>query len=208
MCHRVPLPEPVLEAMVGLSLAGGHQRFGAVLLGAFRSVARVGEWINAHRRDLLLPSDLLSPDTSRAFLTIGAPKSGKRGGARSQHVLVEGTWTVSILEWVFAGLAADCLLFSGGARRFRERWDILLSAMLLEPSLNLVPGGVRGGGAVSLFRAGVSIEDLRWRMRIKSHDTLAHYLQEAMALEVLPRASNQARLAVQAGSRYFRALGP
>ena len=70
-----------------------------------------------------------------------------------------------------------------------------------------MPGGVRGGGAVSLFRAGVPIEDLRWRMRVKSHETLAHYLQGAMALEVLPKAGKQARAAVLIGSRVFRALG-
>ena len=206
--HRPPLPETLMLAMVSASLALGWSHFGAALLAAFDGIARVGEWVCATRGQLLLPSDVLSGDNDRAYLVVLSPKTSRRGGGRSQHVLISGTRAVNLLEKTFAGSAPGLSLLCGGARRFRAGWDALLEAFGVPASLGLVPGGIRGGGAIAAYRRGAHIEDIRWRMRIGDQKTLAHYLQEAMAMEVMPKLSQDTRDKIQAGAKLAQTLLP
>jgi len=201
LVHRVPVPEVLVLALVGAAVGIGEWEFAAVLLGAFDGLARIGEFLKAHRRDLLLPSDLLTPDVDRSYLVIGDPKSCKRGGGRSQHLLIWSRRAVKILSRVFGESPPDRVLFSGGARRFRALWDSLLAAFDVKPELHVTPGGIRGGAAVAAYRRNVAIEDIRWRMRVRSHDTLRHYLQEVTAQEVLPQISKDGRARILAVSK-------
>ena len=59
--------------------------------------------------------------------------------------------------------------------------------------LSLTPGGLRGGGAVQRYRAGVSPVDLQWTMRLKNFGTLEHYLQELAAVTALTEVSPSGR---------------
>ena len=59
---------------------------------------------------------------------------------------------------------------------------------------------------MAAFRAGRPIDDLLWQMRIKSHGTLAHYLQEVAELEIVPKLPPESREAIDVTSKLFRRL--
>ena len=105
VCHRPPVPQPLMEAIAATALGLGEPRFAGVVRGAYGGAARVGEFLAAHRRDLLLPADLLSEEFSQAFLAIQSPKTGKRGGGRAQHIAIDDERVVRrFLSKVFGDL--------------------------------------------------------------------------------------------------------
>ena len=69
-----------------------------------------------------------------------------------------------------------------------------------EPKIVLLPGGLRGGGAVREYKAGAEISSLMWRMRIRHMATLESYLQEVSAVSVVPALSLESRHSVAAAS--------
>jgi len=205
--HRVPLPTPVYRAMIATAIYAGFLSWAGVLMVAFQGLGRIGEPLRALRSALLLPLDLASPDTDRAFLNVVSPKTATRGGGRTQHLLLTGQLEVSFLQLLFGPRPAGAKLFPFPDRIFREVWDWTLSALEIPSSAGLTPGGVRGGAAIAAYRAGSAIEDIRWRMRLRSQDTLRSYLQEANSLScfgTLPGTAQQHVLA--AGKFYVSAI--
>ena len=70
----------------------------------------------------------------------------------------------------------DELLYPGSPHVFKRRWDRLLALLGVGKEQKLTPASLRTGGAIAAFRAGVSISDLLWRMRLRSSVTLEYYL--------------------------------
>jgi hypothetical protein len=64
---------------------------------------------------------------------------------------------------------------------------------LLLPERSFAPAGLRAGGSIQLFDLHNDIELLLWRMRLRSRDTLAHYLQESRASTTLTDLSHSAK---------------
>ena len=198
--HRRPLPSALCRAMVALALGWEWPRFALVLLLAFEGIMRIGEVLNAHRIDLVLPSDLFSENWDQMFICIGSPKTRRRGGGRMQHATIRGRALVEAATAVFAELPPTEKLYPLSSQSFRRRWDALLSHLHVGPELNLTPAGVRGGGAIQAYQAGLSVTDLLWRMRLQHVHTLQHYLQELAAENVLSQLSQESRCSIRAAS--------
>lgn len=190
--HRPPLPKVVLDAMVCLALTWGWPKWAAITMLAYHGACRVGEPLKARRCDLLLP-DEVGIQENICLLNIQAPKPGRRGRGRVQHTKIVHADAVKLAVSVFQDLPAQALLYPSSADSYRRRWDRLLSALQIEKSARLTPGCVRGGGAVYLYHTGQHISNIQWTMRLKSQQTLEHYLQETAAVGVFHELSVSSR---------------
>ena len=191
--HRTPIPGSVLRAMVCISWMLGWHRFSGTLCLSFFGITRPGEILKAIRRDLLFPSDLLTPDSGQIFLRVGEPKSRRRGKGKVQHAVVQNVAVIGFLEKIFSRLAYDEHLYPISSGSFRRRWDAILTILAFGSDVKLSPGSLRGGGAVEAYRSGIALDKLLWRMRLKSLQTLEHYLQEVACDTLLVDLSQEAR---------------
>ncbi|CAE7464969.1 unnamed protein product [Symbiodinium sp. CCMP2456] len=208
VCHRTPMPEILLKALIGLAVCLGWFRWAAATATIFYGIARPGEVLKARRRDLLTPADLLDPHHKWVYLKIGKPKSRKRA-AKVQHVKLDDPQIVAFVSLIWEELDPNELLYPGSAGVYRRRWDRLLSLLGIPGYLGLTPGSLRGGGAVTAFNKGLGISDLLWRMRLRSATTLEYYLQETAAVSVLPRLPKKVRKRIVAASCFAEQLkGP
>ena len=198
--HRVPVPEAVVRAFLCLGVLRGWKRWCCVLGLAYYGLGRAGEPLRAKRRDLLLPSDTLSLPGAGCYLAVKSPKTAFRGKGKTQHLCVKETFFVHFLEACLGQLEPEEDLYPGSAGAFRRRWDCLLEELGVPKSAKLLPGGLRGGGAVREYKSGVAISDLMWRMRIQNVATLESYVQEVAAVSVLPALTKQCRQSVAAAS--------
>ena len=181
------------------AVCGAPRRWAAVIFLAFYSLCRPGEPLRAVRSDLLTSSDLLE-DGFEVYLRVGLPKTRRRG-ATVQRVRLQGPTFVHVfVSEVLQGLNPFDSLFGGSPSAYRNRWDSLLRRLLVGPEHRLTPGSLRGGGAVSAHRRGESVSEVQWRLRLKHQGTLAHYLQEVVALSVLPSLSARSRELVKAAA--------
>ena len=198
--HRPPLPVAIFRAMLVGALLNGWTRWAGCAALAFLGPGRIGEILRSVRRALVLPIDNLCDVPDRTFLHIAAPKSGRRGGAVTQHITVVGIMWAQFFTVCFGALGPGEPLwpFSDGA--FRTRWDALLAALQVDASLGLKPGGLRGGGTVALYTRDVPIDVIMWKLRVKQQQTLAHYLQEVTALTTLRSLSETSRAQIKATS--------
>ena len=202
--HRVPLPEAMFKAMFALGVLKGWYRWCAVLGLAYFGIARAGEPLRAHRKDLLLPSDTLSDLSVGAFMAVRSPKTAFRGKGKVQRICIKDVDFCIFLEHVLSRAPPEDLLYRGSPSSFRKRWDELLLMLAVPRSLRLTPGGIRGGGAVKAYREGVSIADLMWRMRIRHSATLEAYLQEVAALSSLTTLSAESRRRLAAANAFYQ----
>lgn len=191
--HRVPLPFAIFKAMIAVCLGWRWFKFAGVLSLGFMGIARPGEPLAALRKDLILPRDMLSADSSLAYLKIQKPKTRFRGGGRTQHLAVHDAEFVFLLDAVFASLNPEDRLLECSPSAFRRRWDAILRALQIGKESGLTPGGVRGGGCVHAFQIGVSLPTLLWRMRSRHLQTLESYLQEVIASTVISELRPEAR---------------
>eukprot|EP00435_Cladocopium_sp_Y103_P065292 s216_g27.t1 len=182
--HRPPMPEPLLRAMAAVAVSWRWTRWAAVLLGCFFSICRIGEFIKARRRDVLLPSDLLE-DRLVVYVKIPEPKTRRRG-ARVQYATIVEPSVVHFVSAVWRDLEATDFLYGSTAGAFRYRWDKILLHIGVTKEHRLTPGSLRGGGAVAAHKKGLAISDLLWKMRLQHVQTLSYYLQETTAVSILP----------------------
>jgi len=113
---------------------------------------------------------------------------------------------LKLLVGALGALPPQTKIFQDAAQKFRTAWDEILLALEIGPSFGLLPGGIRGGAAAHAFRRRTITTDLQWGMRVKTQQTLSHYLQEAAALEVLPRLSSDARSRIRAAAAMCQAI--
>lgn len=204
--HRVPIPEAVAKAIISCAILWGWRQFASVVGISFFGISRPGEPLKAERRHLILPSDLLQEDCRTAFVRIENPKSRRRGLGKVQHLCIEMPSFVKFLEKVYYGFDRHEPLLRCSASAFRRRWDAIISALLIPPTAQLTPGGLRGGGCVSSFQRGTGIPLLLWRMRLRQQQTLENYLQEAVAESVLPGLPSSTRDRIAALASLFEVL--
>jgi len=192
--------------MVSIALAAGLKCWAAALVTAFAGISRIGEPLRAVREHLLLPADMLSVELDRAYLKVTNPKTERRGGGKTQHVLILGEAEVTFLSKAYGGFPPEARLYAGGPEKFRKTWEWVLKALDAPAELNIGPGGVRGGAAIVAYRSGVSLDAIQWRMRIKSQPTLRAYIQEVAAVECLAKLPPLSRERVLAASKLYSAL--
>ena len=167
--HRVPLPEPLLRAIVAVTWLTGYKRFAWAAMLAYFGLGRIGEVLRTQRSDLLLPHEDLWEQGQAAYLRLGATITATRGRARIQHLKIVDPMAINLLSRAFGDLEKKEFLFPKSPAAFRYRWDKILTSLSIDRSLRLTPGGLRGGGAVKAYRDGVPISEIQWLMRMKHH---------------------------------------
>ena len=123
-----------------------------------------------------------------------------------QHIKIEDSKAVALLETVFGSLAKEQRLFSLTPSAYRYRWNKLMASLSVPAHARLTPGGLRGGGAVHSYRAGVAIPEIQWRMRLKHLQTLEFYLQEVGAVSALTTLDEVCARKVRAAGSLFEFL--
>ena len=191
--HRTPIPEALVRAMCSLAWFYGWHSWVGITVIAFYGAGRLGEVIKCCREDLLLGVDLLEKPQKPCFLRLRSFKSLHRQPARVQHMKVSDEMACRILHKVFSKLPLDCPLFGATHYQYRKRWDALLQALQVDPAQRLTPGGLRGGAAVYHYRAGRSINDVMWLLRLRSQQTLESYIQEVAALNTIAKMKADTR---------------
>ena len=167
MQHRMPIPEPILKALVALAWLSGFFSFAAVTLLSFYGLGRIGEVLPVLRSDLFLPSDDWWNQSQAAFLTLRSSKTMHRRRGRIQHMKITDARAVSLLEKLYGQRPGGYRLFPQTPSAYRYRWNKLLETLSVPPEARLTPGGLRGGGAVQSYRSGVAITEIQWRMRLR-----------------------------------------
>ncbi len=202
--HRVPIPLPIVQAMVAVAWNLGWKRWSAITMICFSGIARLGEVLKCKRSDLLLPSDLLEEHRGCAFVVLWESKTSSRHPARVQHLRLNEATSINLLEQVYGRSSSAESLYQGSPSTYRNRWNSLLSMLQIPASCRLTPGGLRGGGAVEAYRSGVGINDIQWRMRVRSQQTLESYIQEVAAISVLSELEPCSLHSVRCASQFFR----
>ncbi len=100
-------------------------------------------------------------------------KKSKRQPSRVQRVKIVRPKAVELLSEVYGATPACEKLYHGSPSMFRNRWNLLLKWLELPQEIRLTPAGLRGGGAIELYRGGESISNIQWRMRIR-HMRIRH----------------------------------
>ena len=204
--HRVPLPLVIFRAMVSVAILWGWMRFAGIMVLTFGGICRPGEPLNAVRKDLLLPRDLVVENPDICYLCIRSPKGRRRGIGKVQHVKISERTYTKFLDKVFGKLASDQPLFFGTPGTFRRRWDAILSVLSVPAKLGLTPASMRAGGAVQSYRSDEEIAKILWKMRLKHLDTLQYYLQELGAVSAFLDLPSSSKLKVEKTAQLFSAL--
>ena len=183
--HRVPVPFEFLQLMFLASLNGflaGSLSplalpFAVLLRVAFFGLLRPCEVFKLKVRDVRI--GYTSKNQPVATLILRDPKNRASMGV-NQFVLLQDGPTVLWLSWVLLGLQPDHHLWPSSGLSFRQMFaDVAADCGL--SFANLVPAGLRAGGATWMFTEGVSIGHLQFCGRWKSQTSLHSYIQEAMA---------------------------
>ncbi len=203
LVHRQPLPEVIFRAAFVIALMWKWRRWAATLTVAFEGLGRIGEALNAYRRDLILPSDNFDTEHKVAYLKISQPKSRRRGRGRIQHLRIDSPPAVEFLEIVFSEIHPACKLFPFSPAAFRTRWERIMDALLIPKGLRPTPASVRGGGAIMAYRRGEQIANIMWKMRLLNQQTLESYLQETAADSLLAKLPDPSRERIRSTAKVF-----
>lgn len=197
--HRVPVPKLVIDAVLSVSVAWGWLRFAALTALAFHGAMRIGEPITAVRGDLILP-DEAALQQKVCFLRVSKPKPGRRGRGRIQHARIDDEFAVDLAVAAFTFLDPSEKLFAATASTYRRRWDRVTAALKIPASLNITPGGLRGGGAVHMYHRSLPVSDILWRMRLRQQTTLESYLQETATITIIHQLPKQSLESIKAAA--------
>ena len=181
VCHRTPVPEGLLKALVVTAWQLRWFSWVGVTLIAFYGAGRVGEVLRCYRSDLICPSDVLDRDHSGIFLQLRQFKALGRQPSKIQHMEIQDANAIRLICCVFEHFPKDMLLYAASPSAYRRRWDYLLQLCGIPLELRITPGGLRGGAAVMMYRKHTPIHDILWRLRLRSQSTLESYLQETAA---------------------------
>ena len=200
--HRTPVPKALAHALVALAWSFRWYRWAAVTLICYTGIARIGEVLRCRRSGLLLPRDVLDDESDAAFVLLARSKTSYRSKAVVQHLKIDDRYVITLLDKVYCGYDGATPLYHGSPSVYRHRWNKLM--MILNCNgLAVTPGGLRGGGAVSAYREGKSLQEIMWRMRLRSQQTLESYLQEVSALSVLTAVSKEGLHSIRCSASLF-----
>ena len=123
-----------------------------------------------------------------------------------QHIKLNESLVLPYLQRVWGSWKPGELLYLGSPSVFRRRWDRLLSLLGVPEGLGLTPASLRGVGAIAAFHKGLGINDLLWRMRLRSAATFVFYLQETAAVSILPKLPWKVRRKILSARCFFESL--
>ncbi|CAE7745598.1 dnc [Symbiodinium sp. CCMP2456] len=191
--HHKAMPKSILLAVMAVALLWGWPVEAAIFGLAWTGLLRIGEVLNATRRDLVLPDDA-APGTNHALLRISTPKTRGRA-ARHQAARVDPSDIVELLSVVFGPLPAAAKLWPYSDGVLRRRLRTILDRLGLvngeKPAFDLA--SFRPGGATWMLAQTENAELVRRRGRWLSGRVMEIYLQEITAATFVPQLPPQAR---------------
>ena len=175
------MPRSVLLALCSLAILWTWVSEAGLFLLAWCGLLRIGEVLNAKRRDLILPPDG-APGFDCVLLRITTPKTRGRT-ARHQSARVDQSDVVEFLTIVFGRLQPDQPLWPMSSSTLRKRLNMLQAALGLptvksHESCPYDLGSFRPGGATFMLQQFEDSELVRRRGRWVSNKVLEIYLQE------------------------------
>eukprot|EP00438_Fugacium_kawagutii_P004823 Skav226390 [mRNA] locus=scaffold1631:67277:74756:+ [translate_table: standard] len=190
--HHPALPVSVLLAMMTLSLYWGWVYEACVLGATWAGVMRIGEFLQACRKDLVLPQDT-APGNRYVLLRIPDPKTRGRH-ARHQSARIDQEDIVNLLIATYGSMDSHEPLWPFSAATLRSRFSALLRALDLPTSKKngCQPFGLsslRPGGATWMLDVTENSELVRRRGRWLSNRVMEVYLQEISAATFLQKLS-------------------
>ncbi|CAE7682844.1 unnamed protein product [Symbiodinium sp. CCMP2592] len=196
---RIPLPYHVLRGLLIFCLTRGLQYRGqlraewwSVFIGTwlgFCALLRPGEVDSLKVGDLLFPVDDEVGQGAALVVNIRNPKTKRVWN--HQFALAEEKDLMLWLKWWCKDRSRRQRLLMIGKRR----WAVLFKQALEEMHLGtcgFTLGSLRGGGATYHFRVHRNIGQLQYAGRWARAETLRHYLQTALSIQVVSQAPAEA----------------
>lgn len=195
---RSPLPIPLWGFMIGLARAHGRTclddnariewfTFALMLEIGVLCMLRPGELCKLKHSDFVLPDDF-ALGQAQAAIRIVAPKNRRQFGAE-QFVTLKNPNVICGLRHLLSS-DVEKNFWPSKPRRFSVLFKQVVNELGLD-SLKLTPGSLRPGGATMFFGRGVNIASLRFMGRWTAERSLEHYIQQAMATQIVNRLPSQ-----------------
>lgn len=191
---RRPLPVPIWVCMVGLSRAHGFTaQDGAVrsqwfIMAILLEIGMLcllhpGELLKLRHSDFALPGSF-SLSQSQAAIRMEAPKNRRQFG-QQQFVSLKNS---NVIAWIreFLTVGSHDLFWPATKGAFSKCFQQLISELGLKHH-RFTPGSLRPGGATMYYGRGMPISSLRFLGRGTVERSLEHYIQQAMAVQILNR---------------------
>ena len=189
---RPPLPMPLWCFMLGLARAHAKTATSAKLSRKWNIFAllveigwlcllRPGELLKLQWNDFSLPGSF-TLGQQHAAVRIISPKNRRQFGAQ-QFVILKNPSTI---YWIRAlwSVKPDDALWSHTPQQFAKCFRQICLELGLE-HCHFTPGSLRPGGATHLYGKGMSVSTLRFVGRWTAEKSLEHYIQQAMATQIL-----------------------
>lgn len=190
---RAPLPVPIWAFMVGLARA--HARvcdpqearqwniFAILLEVGLLCLLRPGELLRLKGVDFALPG-VFSLSQSQAAIRVVAPKNRRQFGAE-QFVTLSNQNTIAWIRQMGLTAVTSCV-WEAPPSRFAKLFKQLALELGVE-KCKFTPASLRPGGATMFYGRGMSIPVLRFLGRWTVERSLEHYIQQAMAVQIVNR---------------------
>ena len=204
--HHVALPWQALLSLLTISISWGWLRVAGVIALSWGGITRIGEVLNAFRKNLILPSDL-GGSVAFALLEVAEPKT-RFSGARHQSARLDQPQLLRLVDLAFAALRPEQRLWPMSGQTMRLRFQKLLTANGLadlppEISRGIDLGSLRAGGASWLLLTSEDSELTRRRGRWLTSKTMEVYVQESASIQFLPRLPTHIKQRVLTGAEAF-----
>jgi len=187
----------------------GWIEIAGILALSWGGICRIGEVLAAHRKDLILPSDVMNTAAS-VLLKVQEPKTRFRA-ARHQVAKIEYEDLVELIRCAFERLRPETKLWRSSPQLLRNRFKQLLAALLLpvnsKPDRRTLDlGSMRAGGATHLQMLLEDAELTRRRGRWLSARTMEIYLQESAATLFFPQQPPETKIRIMQAANAFTGM--
>ena len=207
--HHVAMPWQVLVAFLAVALCWGWPRFAGAMALAWGGILRVGELLEAKRKDLLLPKDV-NGTIDFAILSIKEPKT-RFSAARHQSARLDQPDLLQLVSTIFGSFLPEEKLWPASGQTLRNRFKQVAKALGVPTTpgkdvLHLELASLRAGGATWLMLASDNPDLVRRRGRWINSKVTEIYVQEVSALQLLPKLSFTSRQLVFGALEQFSSL--
>ena len=168
-----PMPEIVLQSMVGWALFHKKEAFASSLLLGFYAMLRTGELLGIRERHL----SMTGPNKI-CVVSLGLTKGGKRVGAAESVTLGVLPALKALWKWKKTSSSASQLCSSPHV--WRKEFSDAIHALHLK-DFQFRPYSLRRGGATHWFKCHGSLDKLMIHGRWASHKTCRIYINEGLA---------------------------
>lgn len=169
-----PLPEQVLQAMVGWAFNKKYYSFGVSLVIGFYTMLRSGEILAIRSSHLMV-----NAKDKQVLISLGLTKGGKRQGA-SESVILGVDFAVRLVEQ-WKKIAKPVAPLVRSAHQWRALFAEGLSSLGLA-AFEFRPYSLRRGGATWWFQRHHSLDRILVQGRWQAQKTARIYINEGLAV--------------------------